>query len=165
VTDSDAAVLATSLLFDVFALNEAVGRLLAEAMHGGPLTPREYAIYSAVFELEAGSPTELAARLGMRLTTFMDQLRQLERRGHARRVEHPRDRRSYRVVLTTSGNEAHRTANRQFEAAFRAFVSHLPDGEAAAKAGILVVREAADAALAGLARSNRPRSSTAVSTS
>jgi DNA-binding MarR family transcriptional regulator len=155
VTAADGGALETSLLFDVFAVNEAVGRLLAGAMEGGPLTPREYAIYSAVFELEAASPTELAARLGMRLTTFMDQLRLLESRGHARRVEHPRDGRSYRVVLTTTGLAAHRAANGQFEAASRAFVSHLPDGEAAAKAGILVVREAAEAALARLARPTR----------
>jgi DNA-binding MarR family transcriptional regulator len=139
-------------LFDVFALNHAVGRLLAEAMRDGPLTPGEYAVYSAVFELEAASPTELAARLGMRLTTFMDQLRLLESRLHARRIGHPRDGRSYRVVLTAAGLAAHRAANGQFEAAFLAFVSHLPDGEAAAKAGLSVIREAADAALAGLAK-------------
>jgi DNA-binding MarR family transcriptional regulator len=151
--------LGTSILFDVFALNEAVGRLLAAAMRDGPLTPGEYAIYSAVFELEAASPTELAARLGMRLTTFMDQLRLLEGRGHARRVENPRDRRSYRVVLSTAGLEAHRAANHRFERAFQAIVSHLPDGEADAKAGLLVVRQAAEAALAGFSEgaSARPK--------
>ena len=146
----------TSILFDVFALDQAVSRLLAAAMRDGPLTPGEYAIYSAVFELEAATPTELAARLGMRLTTFMDQLRLLEGRGHARRVEHPRDRRSYRVVLTNAGLEAHRAANRRFESAFQAFVSQLPDGEAAAKAGLLVVREAAEAAVTGFAEAAGP---------
>ena len=151
--------LGTSILFDVFALNQAVGRLLAAAMRDGPLTPGEYAIYSAMFELEAASPTELAARLGMRLTTFMDQLRLLEGRGHARRVENPRDRRSYRVVLTNAGLEAHRAANHRFERAFQAFVAHLPDGEADAKAGLHVVREAAEAALSGFSEgaSARPK--------
>jgi DNA-binding MarR family transcriptional regulator len=149
--------LGTSVLFDVFALGQSVGRLLAAAMREGPLTPNEYAVYSAVFELEAATPTVLAARLGMRLTTFMDQLRLLERRGHARRVEHPTDGRSYRVVLTATGHEAHRTANRQFEAAYRAFAAHLPDGEAAAKAGLHVVRRAADAAATGLSGSASPR--------
>lgn len=149
--------LGTSILFDVFALNQAVGRLLAAAMRDGPLTPGEYAIYSAVFELEAASPTELAARLGMRLTTFMDQLRLLEGRGHAGRVENPTDRRSYRVVLTAAGLEVHRAANYRFEGAFLAFVSHLPDGEAAAKAGLLVVRRAAEAALTGFSEGASPR--------
>lgn len=155
MSDGGEGALGTSILFDVFALNQAVGRLLTAAMRGGPLTPSEYAVYSAVFELEAASPTQLAARLGMRLTTFMDQLRLLEGRGHVRRVEHPRDRRSYRVVLTNAGLEAHRVANRRFEEAFQAFVAHLPDGEAVTKAGLLVVREAAEAALSSVAEAPR----------
>ena len=142
--------LGTSILFDVFATNQAVGRLLAAAMRGGPISPNEYAVYSAVFELEAATPTQLATRLGMRLTTFMDQLRMLEGRGHARRVAHPTDGRSYRVVLTAAGGEAHRDANRRYERAFQAFSSNLPDGEAAAKAGLEAVRRAAEASLVAL---------------
>lgn len=151
-TRSDAAgPLGTSILFDVFALSQAVGRLLATAMRDGPLTPREYAVYSAIFELEAASPTELSTRLGMRLTTLVDQLRIMERRGHASRISHPTDRRSYQVVLTANGLEAHRTANRLFEAAYQAFQSQLPDGEASVKAGLLAVREAAEAAIGEIA--------------
>lgn len=142
--------LATSVLFDVFALNQAVGQLLNAAMREGPLTPGEYAVYSAVFELEAATPTQLAARLGMRLTTFMDQLRLMEGRGHARRAGHPTDGRSYRVVLTASGLEAHRAANRLFERAHEAFEAHLPHGEAGAKAALLGIRGAAEAALSGV---------------
>ncbi len=139
--------LATSVLFDVFALNQAVGRLLAAAMRDGPLTPGEYAVYSAIFELEAASPTELAARLGMRLTTFVDQLRVIQGRGHARRVDHPTDRRSYRVVLTAAGLEAHRAANRLFEDAYRAFTRQLPDGIESARRALEIVRRAAEAAI------------------
>ena len=137
----------TSILFDMFALNQAVGRFLSDAMRDGPLTPSEYAVYSASFELEAASPTELAARLGMRLTTFMDQLRVVQARGHARRVAHPRDRRSYRVVLTAAGLEAHRVANRQFETANGRFIAALGGGDEAAKEALRAMREAAKAAL------------------
>jgi len=146
VTPGKANPLGTSVLFDVFALNQSVARLLEDAMHDGPLTPAEYAIYSAVFELEAATPTELAARLGMRLTTFMDRLHQLEARGHARRVDHPTDRRSYRVVLTAEGLAAHGAANRRFEGAYSVFEAELPDGEAPAKVGLAIVRDAADRA-------------------
>lgn len=142
----DDGPLGTSLLFDVFALSQAVGRLLTAAMRDGPLKPTEYAVYSAIFELEAASPTQLAGRLGMRLTTFMDHLRVMETQGHAHRVSHPTDGRSYRVVLTASGREAHRAANRAFEAADEAFRLRLPGGEAAAKAALLEIRRAADAA-------------------
>lgn len=147
----------TSILFDVFALSQAVGRLLAAAMRDGPLTPAEYAVYSAVFELEAASPTQLAARLGMRLTTFMDQLRLLEGRGHARRVDHPTDGRSYRVVLTAPGREAHRAANHRFEEVSRAVERQLLDGKAAAKAALLTLRTAADAAMTDLEGAASPR--------
>jgi DNA-binding MarR family transcriptional regulator len=140
--------LGTSILFDVYALNQAVGRLLSGAMRDGPLTPAEYAVYSAIFELEAATPTELAARLGIRLTTFMDHLRLIEGRGHARRLPHPSDGRSYRVNLTNAGLEAHRRANRLFEAAYREFVAELPDGEAAAQRALETIRRAAEAAWA-----------------
>ena len=135
----------TSILFDVFALNQAVGRLLAETMRDGPLTPGEYAVYSAIFELEAATPTAIAARLSMRLTTFMDHLREIARRGHARRLPHPTDRRSYRVTLTAEGRAAHRAANERFERAYSAFEAELGP-EHAAKAAIRAVRDAADRA-------------------
>ena len=129
---------ATSILFGVFALNQAVGRFLAEAMRTGPLTPADYAVYSAIFELEAASPTRIAARLGMRLTTFVDRLRELERRGHARRLPHPTDGRSYRVVLTADGLAVHRAANVQFERAHAAFEAEL--GEEADTASAILAR-------------------------
>ena len=138
--------LETSLLFDVFAASEAVGRFLDSAMEGGPLTPAAYAVYSAMFELEAATPTELAGRLGMRLTTCMDQLRAIERRGHAGRMPHSTDRRSYRVVLTAAGLDAHRRANRRFEAAHRALTAALPDGEARVRRGLQDLREAVETA-------------------
>jgi DNA-binding MarR family transcriptional regulator len=142
--------LETSLLFDVFAVGQSVSRLLAAAMRAGPLTPSEYAIYTAIFELEAASPTAIAARLGVRLTTFMDQLRVVMERGHASRVGNPQDRRSYRVVLTTAGLAAHREANRAFEAAHAAFIRELaaddPDAELAAKRALAAIRGAAERA-------------------
>jgi DNA-binding MarR family transcriptional regulator len=136
----------TSLLFEVFALNQAVGRFLAEAMREGPLTPAEYAIYSAIFELESATPTALAGRLGMRLTTFMDQLRAVESRGHARRLPHLTDGRSYRVVLTAEGLAAHRAANRLFERAYAEFVDALGGGEVRPRQVLRAMREAADRA-------------------
>jgi DNA-binding MarR family transcriptional regulator len=146
--ESGPAALGTSLLFDVFAVNQAVGRMLAAAMRDGPLTPAEYALYSAIFELEAASPTAIANRLGMRLTTFMDHLRTILERGHARRIDHPTDGRSYRVVLTAAGLAAHRDANRRFETASRAFLAALAgvgiDGERAVKDSLAAIRAAAD---------------------
>ena len=138
--------LETSLLFDVFALNQAVGRMLTDAMREGPLSPPEYAVYSAIFELEAASPTELATRLGMRLTTCVDQLRLVESRGHARRIPNAADRRSYRVTLTAEGRATHRAAAVLFEAAAERFAAELGGGEREASGTLRQMRAAADAA-------------------
>jgi DNA-binding MarR family transcriptional regulator len=147
----------TSLLFEVFALNQAVGRFLADAMRDGPLTPAEYAVYSAMFELESGTPTAIATRLGMRLTTFMDQLRLVESRGHVRRLPNPGDRRSYRVVLTADGLAAHRAANRLFERAYEGFVEALGGGEVRPRQVLRAMRDAADRArTSAMEASRRP---------
>jgi DNA-binding MarR family transcriptional regulator len=151
VTDAREPI-ATSLLFEVFATSQAVGRLLADAMRDAPLTPAEYAVSSAMFELEAASPTELAARLGMPLTTLVDQLRVFERRGHVARLPHPTDRRSHRLTLTATGRAAHRAANSGFEAAHAAFRTALPAGEDRARRGLRDVRDAAGLARAALSR-------------
>lgn len=158
----------TSLLFDVFTAGQAVSRLLASAMRGSPLTPSEYAMYSAVFELEAATPTALAARLALPLTTLVDQLRALEARGHAARLPNPTDGRSYRIVLTAAGREAHRAANAGFEAAHRAFTAALPEGEDRPRLGLQDIRTAAERAAgdgagraaeaAGVAAASRRRS-------
>jgi len=140
--------MATSLLFDVFALNQAVGRLLGDVMAEAPLSPSEYALYSAIFELEAASPTVIADRLGMPLTTVVDRLREVEGRGHTRRLPNPADRRSHHVVLTAAGQAAHAAAGRQFEIAHRAVVTALQEPEADAQAAIRRIRDAIDGALA-----------------
>ena len=138
----------SSIFLEVFALSQAIGALLREAMADGPLTPEEYAIYSVVFEAEAVTPTEMAERLSMPMTTVMEWVRRLESRGHARRVAHPRDGRSYRLVLTASGLAAHRAANRCFEIAYRAFLTAFDGDAARSQAHLARLRSAADSVAA-----------------
>jgi DNA-binding MarR family transcriptional regulator len=92
----------------------------------------------------------------MRLTTFVDQLRQIERRGHARRLDHPTDRRSYRVVLTAAGLAAHRAANRDFELTYAVFEAELGSEQGAARHALERVREAAEHARVALAGESSP---------
>ncbi len=140
--------LETSLLFDVFVLNQALGRYLGEAMAASPLGPVDYAIYSAIFEAEQIGPTHLAGRLGMPLTTLMDHLARLESRGHARRFPNPRDGRASLVTLTASGLGAHRDANRTFELAAAAVAAALPGEAATSKQALADVRAALETARA-----------------
>jgi len=146
-----------SLLFDAFVLGQRIRRLLSVAMASSPLRPEEYAVYSVVFEEEAVSPTAMAAALGMPLTTVAEHVRSMEARGHVRRLRHPRDGRSYLLVLTASGLRAHREANVLFERAYRRFLEALPEGEAAARAALRPLLHAAEDAdvVAGQRNSDR----------
>jgi DNA-binding MarR family transcriptional regulator len=135
-----------SLLFDVFVLGQRIRRLLTAAMASSPLRPDEYAVYSEIFEREAVSPTALAAAIGMPPTTVGEYIRSMEARRHVRRIPHPRDGRSYVLVLTAAGLQAHREANRSFEQAYRLFVEGLPQGEAAARLALQGLLQAAERA-------------------
>jgi DNA-binding MarR family transcriptional regulator len=136
-----------SLFFDLFVLGQRVRELLGRAMAESPLTAAEYATYSVVFEDEAVSPTALAAQLSMPLTTIVDDIREMEARGHLRRMANPRDGRSYLVVLTGDGLRAHAEANERFEVAYRAFVAALPDGAVPAQREVAKLLGAAERAL------------------
>lgn len=135
-----------SLFFEIHALGQAVRRLLASAMADSPLTPEEYAIYSAIFEDEQITPTGMAKRLGIPLTTAMDHVTRLELRGHARRTVDARDRRATLVTLTANGLAAHREANRHFERAYAAFVAELPLNQATAGRWLATISDAVDSA-------------------
>jgi DNA-binding MarR family transcriptional regulator len=115
-------------------------------MADSPLTPEEYAIYSGIFEDESVTPTRLARRLGMPLTTAMDHVARLEGRGHARRMVDPMDRRATLIVLTAAGLAAHRSANRYFELAYSAFAETLEVPETEATRVLRQIRDAVDAA-------------------
>jgi DNA-binding MarR family transcriptional regulator len=136
----------TSIFFEVFALGQAVRQVLMSTMSDAALTPEEYAIYSAIFEAEALTPTQMAARLGMPLTTVMERVRLLETRGHARRVKNERDGRSYHLVLTAQGLAAHRHANARFEIAYQRFLDALGGDESRAHAHMTRLRSAAERA-------------------
>jgi DNA-binding MarR family transcriptional regulator len=139
-----------SLFFDVYALGSSIRQLLAEEMADSPLTPEDYAIYSAVFEEDRISPTRMARLLAMPLTTVMDHIARLERRGHARRTVDPRDRRATLVGLTANGQAAHRAANRFFERAYAAFAAELDMEEAAVARMMASLRGAVERARAGV---------------
>ena len=132
-----------SLVYEVFVLGQAVKRLLETAMADGPLRPEEYAVYSVIFEAESVTPTAMAASLAMPLTTVMDWIGLMERRGHARRRRHPSDGRATLVILTAEGLRVHREANRRFEHAYRLLLETLPADERRLREALVVLREAA----------------------
>jgi DNA-binding MarR family transcriptional regulator len=108
-----------SLLFDVFVLNQHLRSLLTRALEGTGISPDQYAVYSLLFEAGSLSPTDMATRMGMPLTTLLDYLRPMLRRHHVSRGRHPRDGRSYLVTLTARGLAVFRRANAAWNEAIR----------------------------------------------
>ncbi len=132
----------SSLLFDLFAANQRVRSLLTAAMDGAGLKPDEYAVYSALFEFEPISPTEIATIVGMPPTTLSHYIRAMRERGHLDERRNPQDSRSRVLTLTVSGRKAHRRASRAFEQAYRRFIEGIED-EAEVKAALAQIEAAA----------------------
>ncbi len=92
-----------TILLDVFLTNQHRKRMIEAALAGTELPAEDYPVYVLVGAEGPWTPTGLAARLEMPLSTVLFRLGRLERRGHAERVPNPGDRRSYLIRLTGEG--------------------------------------------------------------
>jgi DNA-binding MarR family transcriptional regulator len=137
--------LTLSLLFDLFVANQQVRQLVAASMTDAGMTPDEYAIYSALFEFGALSPTELGRTVGMPPTTVSHYVRTLRERGHVEEEPNAADHRSFRLSLSRSGLAAQRRAGRAFNQGYDRFLARLED-PARAKAALDDLLQAAGAA-------------------
>ena len=113
-----------NLVLDLFVLQQRVGALLETALHGTGVRPAEYAVYSQL-GIDAMTPRELTARLGVTPSTLTGHLAAIERRGHLRRDTDPDDRRSRRLVLTAAGRRVLEDCRQRFRGAVRALYAEL----------------------------------------
>jgi DNA-binding MarR family transcriptional regulator len=91
------------------------------------------------------TPTELSRWMAAPATTVSSVVKRLEARGHVVRQEHPQDRRSYRIVLTPAGRQAHQSAIELFRPVSAAVESRLGPGRTTVNDALLQLREAIDA--------------------
>jgi len=92
-----------TILLDLFLTNQHRKRMIEAALEQTELPPEDYPVYVIVGAEGPWTPTRLAARLEMPLSTVLFRLGRLERRGHAERVPNPDDGRSYLIQLTKNG--------------------------------------------------------------
>jgi DNA-binding MarR family transcriptional regulator len=92
-----------TILFDLFLANQRRKRMIEAALAGTELPPEDYPLYVFVGAEGPWTPTGLATRLEMPLSTVLFRLGRLERRGHVERVPNPDDGRSYLIRLTDAG--------------------------------------------------------------
>ena len=105
-----------TILLDVFVTNQLRERLIAAAVEGTDLPAEDYPFYVLVGAEGPLTPTGLAARTQMPLSTVLFRLRRLEGRGHADRIGNPNDGRSYLVRLTPAGSKLLGKARPRFRA-------------------------------------------------
>jgi DNA-binding MarR family transcriptional regulator len=114
-----------TILLDLFRTNQVRERLLAAALEGVELEAQDYPFYVLIGAEGPLTPTELAARMAMPLSTVLFRAGKLERRGHAERAPNPDDRRSYLLRLTDDGTRLLAEARPRFRALAEAVEARL----------------------------------------
>jgi DNA-binding MarR family transcriptional regulator len=136
-----------SPLFYLFTATQRAHALLARAMADSPLRSDEYAAYSVILEVGPITPTDFARSMGLPLTTALDHIRSMLRRGHVAKVRNPRDQRSYLIELTKDGRAVHRAANRHFAPAGDRLLAILGESRSDVSRALLALMNAAEQAL------------------
>src|SRR5215208_3478199 len=92
-----------TILFEVFWAQQKRKLLIASALAGVELPAEDYPFYVLIGAEGPWTPTGLAERLVMPLSTVIFRVKRIERRGHAERVPNPDDGRSFLIRLTEDG--------------------------------------------------------------
>jgi DNA-binding MarR family transcriptional regulator len=139
-----------TILLDLFRTNQVRERLVSTAVDGLELPPEDYPFYVLIGAEGPWTPTSLAARMEMPLSTVLFRVRRLERRGHVERTPNPDDRRSYLVRLSDAGEQLLGEARPRFRALATAVEARLGQERIGGlRGGLGELREAIEAELDG----------------
>jgi DNA-binding MarR family transcriptional regulator len=114
-----------NLLLQYFLTGQAVGRLVERAIAPARMSAAEYALLSAIDELEPVKPSDIARLTGMPRPTLTPYIDHLVAAGWIARSPNPRDGRSYMLGLTREGSRVKGEAGRALAAALARLVSYL----------------------------------------
>jgi DNA-binding MarR family transcriptional regulator len=92
------------LLLNVWIASELVGSLLERNLALENVHTDFYGTVSVIGAFGPLTPSELAERTGVALTTVSDRLRRIVEDGDAERIPHPEDGRSHLIRLTQEGD-------------------------------------------------------------
>jgi len=146
-----------TILFEVFWTQQKRKRLIESALVEVDLPPEDYPVYVLIGAEGPWTPTGLAERLQMPLSTVIFRFKRLEARGDAERVPNPDDGRSFLIRLTPKGQrllELARPAFREYAEAVEARLG--PKRIDEVRAAMIELREAIDAELEARAAESDP---------
>ena len=106
-----------TILLDVFRTNQLRERLIEASLDGlEELPPEDYPFYVLIGAEGPWTPTLLAERMKMPLSTVLFRVGRLDGRGHIMRIPNPDDRRSYLISLNPAGQQLLKKARPRFRA-------------------------------------------------
>ena len=97
-------------LFMVWLVARSAEDLLDTVLATTGIHGDEFAIYSILAASPGITPSDLSRWMAAPPTSVSSYVKRLEARGHLTRRPHPKDRRSYRIHLTTAGQRTHQAA-------------------------------------------------------
>jgi MarR family transcriptional regulator, lower aerobic nicotinate degradation pathway regulator len=136
-----------NLFLQFFLAGQPIRRLIEQAIRDSCLSASEYAVFSAIEELEPVTPADVARVIGAPRPTLTTQLDHLLRLGLVRRQPNRQDKRSYTLRLTAHGGRVKADAGRALLAATRSLDTELGGESAEMTAMLGRLRTAAEAAL------------------
>lgn len=122
---TDATERRTTVLYELWRTSRRAAALVDEALADTPLAGTDFGLYSLLKFSAPLTPSEVARRSAMPLTTASEALRRMEDRGHLRRAPNPADARSVTVDLTEAGRRAHAETGAAFQVLLRAVYAEL----------------------------------------
>jgi DNA-binding MarR family transcriptional regulator len=146
-----------TILLDLFRTNQLRERLIEASLAGVELPPEDYPFYVLIGAEGPWTPTLLAERMKMPLSTVLFRVGRLEKRGHVERIPNPDDRRSYLLSLNADGEQLLKQARPQFRA-FAESVERRLGGKSidGLRGGLTELREAIEAELADVDSETTP---------
>jgi DNA-binding MarR family transcriptional regulator len=135
-----------TILLDLFRTNQMRERLIEASLAGVELPPEDYPFYVLIGAEGPWTPTLLAERMKMPLSTVLFRVGRLEKRGHVERIPNPEDRRSYLISLNADGEKLLKQARPQFRAFAESVERRLGDERVdRLRGGLNELREAIEA--------------------
>jgi DNA-binding MarR family transcriptional regulator len=100
-----------SILLELYVMSQIGGTLLRAELEAAGVEVDSFGFLSTIAVLEPPTPSQLAAELGLPLTTVSDTVQRLVDRGYVRREPNPEDGRSVLIHLTDRGRKMARDAS------------------------------------------------------
>ena len=131
-------------LFLVWLVARATEDLLDTVLATTGIHGDEFAIYSILAASPGITPSELSRWMAAPPTSVSSYIKRLEARGHLTRRPHPKDRRSYRIHLTSAGKRTHQAAVELFRPFRTKVIGSLGDQDGPVRKSLLRLRSIVD---------------------